>query len=101
MSGVQMALPDGAAGPCVGKTCLAIKVETVTLPDGTLVRHERPLSPMELSVLAGDTSSAMLQSRSAQSASRDWLLLKKWRGLPACDDGSGSSPRAMKPPPSE
>jgi len=62
MSGVQMVLPEGGVGPCVGKTCQAVKIENVTLPDGTTVRHERLLSPMELGVLTGNTDPAFLEA---------------------------------------
>lgn len=62
LSGVQLALPGGGVGPCVGMTCQAVKIETVEFPDGSVRRYERPLSPMELGVLTGNTSSAFLRA---------------------------------------
>jgi hypothetical protein len=57
--GLRMALPDGAAGPCAGSICQAIKIEPTNIPGFTI---ERPLSPMELGVLSGNTSSAFLEA---------------------------------------
>jgi hypothetical protein len=55
--GLRMALPDGAVGPCAGSICQAVIVEETDIP-GLVI--ERPLSPMELAVMAGNTSSAFL-----------------------------------------
>lgn len=57
--GVQMVLPDGAVGPCTGSICQAVKIEETDIPGVTI---ERPLSPMELAVLSGNTSSAFLDA---------------------------------------
>jgi hypothetical protein len=57
--GVQMALPDGAVGPCTGSICQAVKIEQTNIPGITI---ERPLSPMELAVLSGNTNAAFLDA---------------------------------------
>jgi hypothetical protein len=57
--GFQMALPGGALGLCTGSICQAIKIEPTDIP-GIVI--ERPLSPMELGVLSGNTSADFLQA---------------------------------------
>jgi len=48
------AVPAAGAGECSSfANCDVVQVETVTNPDGTIGRHERALSPSEVSVLAG------------------------------------------------
>ena len=51
--------PEGSAGPCVVSICQGFKTEFVNTPQGGMLAS-RALSPMELGVLAGNTSSRFL-----------------------------------------